>query len=188
MTRRVKLCGLLVVAVCASACATTERQAGTDMGPETVRLPRHVLGAVETVVLHPAGARFEARIDTGATTSSISAVHIEEYESDGGPWVRFDVPRGEEQGPLRLEAAVTRVILVKRHGAEPTRRPVVDLSVQIGDLHQMSEFSLTDRTAFEFPVLIGRTFLEGVAVVDVARDHVGSEGKRSGPTPAHDSP
>ena len=43
------------------------------------------------------------------------------------------------------------------------------LNIKIGHLTLEREFTLTDRSAFDYPVLIGRNLLSGIAVVDVTR-------------------
>ena len=46
---------------------------------------------MEHVYISPPGILLTARIDTGATTSSIDARNIEPFERDGKRWVRFEV-------------------------------------------------------------------------------------------------
>jgi hypothetical protein len=48
-----------------------------------------VLGAVETVSLSGIEQNFDARVDTGATTSSIDAQNIKEFERNGKKWVKM---------------------------------------------------------------------------------------------------
>ena len=55
--------------------------------------------------------------------------------------------------------------------AEAQRRPVVKLRVALGPIEQQREFTLADRSQYDYPVLIGRNFLRDVAVVDVARQY-----------------
>lgn len=50
---------------------------------------KQLVGAVERVHLSPPDAVFEARIDTGAESSSLDARDIREFERDGSTWVRF---------------------------------------------------------------------------------------------------
>jgi hypothetical protein len=184
--RRTTAWALALGAVLAAGCGTTsaeptggaaespaEKEVVSDAASGTPDLV--VFGAVETAVLHPSGLALEARIDSGATTSSIHAVDITEFERDGKPWVRFHIPVGEDAEPLEIESARVRTLKVKRHGAESVRRSVVQLDLAIGAVRRKSEFSLADRSGFEFPVLIGRSYLDGVATVDVSRQHAASE-------------
>ena len=169
---RVALAGLLL----ALGVSVPAAEAGDKAVKEVVReaecgsveLP--IIGEVERVVLEPGGAVLEARVDSGATTSSIDARDIEAYEKDGKPWVRFNVPMGEGD-PQAYDLAVVRTASIKRHGAEPIERPVVELTVRLGDMAEASEFSLTDRGDFDFPVLLGRNFLKARFLVNVARKH-----------------
>jgi hypothetical protein len=112
----------------------------------------------------------EARVDTGATTSSIDAREIPPYERDGTPWGRFHVPQ-EKGEPAAYELPIVRTAVIKRHGAEAVVRQVVALKVRLGEMDQRSEFSLADRSKFEFPVLLGRNFLKARFLVDVSRKH-----------------
>lgn len=133
------------------------------------RLP--VIGEAEKVVLEPAGAVLAARVDSGATTASINAQNIELYEKDGKPWVRFSIPIGDGQ-TADYDLSVVRTASIKRHGAEPTERPVVKLLVRLGKSDQPRDFSLTDRSNFEFPVLLGRNFLNNAFLIDVSRKNL----------------
>ena len=52
---------------------------------------------------------------------------------------------------------------------EIERRPVVELDVALGNsIMQTTEFTLTDRTQMSYPVLLGRSFLRDLTLVDVA--------------------
>ena len=51
-------------------------------------------------------------------------------------------------------------------------RPVISLQTTMGPIVKSSQFSLTDRSQFKFPVLIGRSFLKGTALVDVNHDYI----------------
>ena len=130
-----------------------------------------VFGQAEYITILPANFRLRARIDTGATTSSIHAVNIKEFERDGKKWVRFELVKANGQ-KVKMERPWIRQIEVKRHGAGQQARPVVNLKIKMGPIVTTTQFSLTDRSQFKFPVLIGRSLLKGVAVVDVNREYV----------------
>ncbi|ENC6731975.1 ATP-dependent zinc protease [Vibrio navarrensis] len=131
-----------------------------------------ILGEKEWVYVPGLEEAFRSRVDTGATTSSISAVDIVDFERDGKDWVKFKI---EHDGIHSKEIAlpVERWVKIRQSSAEGTqRRPVVLAWIQIGDLKEKTEFTLTDRTHLSYPMLLGRSFFKDVAVVDVSRKYV----------------
>lgn len=134
--------------------------------------PLTVIGEIESLTLEKEKVQFKARIDTGAQTSSISAINIQHYERDGKKWVRFEINHPTKKKTIKMERPLSRMVSIKRHGASSSERPVVHLVVSIGTIKCRCEFSLTDRSKYEFPVLIGRNFLSGRAMVDVSGKHL----------------
>lgn len=136
-------------------------------------LARSLLGWVEWVVLEPQKLRVKARLDTGAKTSSLHAVDVMEFRRGGRKWVRFKVPLdrhkkgyGGKPPTLTYERPVADMILIKRKNAHVQPRYVVEMAFCInGHVHQ-ARFSLTDRSNFNYPVLLGRRFLGDVTLVD----------------------
>lgn len=131
-----------------------------------------ILGEKEWVYVPGLEQNFKARVDTGATTSSISAVDIEPFERDGKDWVKFKI---EHDGVKSNEIAlpVQRWVKIRQSSADGTqKRAVVDAWIQIGDLKEKTEFTLADRTHLTFPLLLGRSFFKDVAVVDVSQVYI----------------
>lgn len=133
-----------------------------------------VIGEVEPVTVVAAKITFPARIDTGATTSSLDAQDIVPLEKDGKKWVRFSMKDRKTGKLAKLEAKVTRVVEIKRHGAESQKRLAVKLKTKLGPKQMESEFTLADRSTFTYPVLIGRNILEGNFLVDVSQKNTTS--------------
>lgn len=129
-----------------------------------------LIGATEWIHLSPPGQYFKARIDTGAATSSISAKNVVRFERDGDRWVSFDLDIGEEAVPVHLEAPVVRNVRIRQASFDDIdRRAVVRFDVMLGeDLRQPTDFTLADRTRMSYPVLLGRSFLKDMAIVDVS--------------------
>ncbi len=152
-------------------CAEPVPPAVKETGPLTI-------GATERVILQPEGIAFEARIDTGAETSSMGAANITEFERDGKTWVSFDVT-GQGGTTEEIKRPVVRFARIKVHRGEPDRRPVVKLRVMLGPLEEMREFTLADRSQYEYPVLIGRNFIRDNALVDVSRENTQRPARRS---------
>lgn len=131
-----------------------------------------VLGELEMVTVSPPGKTYRARIDTGATGSSIHATNIIQFERDGERWVRFDIAAPDDE-TATLERKIVRRIRVRQVELDDfERRVVVLMTVTLGPLTQQLEMSLTDRSAMEFSVLIGRNFLRNTAIVDVSRQMI----------------
>jgi len=136
----------------------------TDVLSKTDKL---VLGRVEWVWLTAAQQRYKARIDTGAATSSISAVDVQRFERDGKRWVRFTVP--DESGNHVFETPLLHHKKIRQASLDDLeRRPVVELLVQVGDKVEGVEFTLADRNKMLYPILLGRNFLQDFAMVDVS--------------------
>lgn len=130
-----------------------------------------IIGEAEYVYLGAEQVRLAARIDTGAETSSLGAKEITPYERDGKKWVRFKVKDPRSGKEATLERRQRRTVKIKRHNAESEKRYVVSIPVKLGSIDRETDFTLTDRSNFEFTVLIGRNFLKGKAVVDVNRKY-----------------
>lgn len=132
-----------------------------------------VVGRVEWLWIEAVNRVYEARIDTGATTSSISALDITPFEKDGKRWVRFRLSPDDTDDSYEIEAPLVRYVRIRQASAqELDRRPVAALTVRLGKMTEVAEFTLTDRTQMSYPILLGREFLRDVAVVDVAKRNI----------------
>jgi hypothetical protein len=139
----------------------------------TVASDKQVVGAVEKVFLSPPGAMMPARIDTGAATSSLDARAIERFERNSERWVRFSIVVPGEEDEITLERKVVRnVRIIQAVPDEAERRPVVELAVTVGKTTQTAQFTLSDRSNLEYPVLIGRNVLMDIMIVDVSEEHL----------------
>jgi hypothetical protein len=129
-----------------------------------------IVGAVEQVLVEPAGLLLAARIDTGAETTSIHAEDIQLLEKDGKRYVRFALI-DEDGQKLVQELRLRRRVLIKQHGGEPERRYVVEMWVTLGGIRSRIDVNLSDREDFEYPLLVGRNFLVDTVIVDVSRHY-----------------
>ncbi|RJX75450.1 ATP-dependent Zn protease [Vibrio sinensis] len=131
-----------------------------------------ILGEQEWVYIPGLKESFKARVDTGATTSSVSAVDIQPFERDGEDWVKFKIEHDGINSD-EIELPVERWVKIRQSSAEGTqRRAVVVAWLQMGDYKAQTEFTLADRTHLTFPILLGRSFVNGVAVVDVSQKYI----------------
>jgi len=158
-----------------------------DGAPEVPEVPeRHPVGWVEWVRVEPGGQWLKAKLDTGAKTSSLSALELEVIETpDGADRVRFRLAGANgEPGPW-VERPVARWVRIKRHDAKPDRRPVVEMEICLGGIRRSVETSLADRRKFIYPVLLGRNFLVDTVLVDAAATF--TQGRCSPPEGAPDA-
>jgi len=131
-----------------------------------------IIGEKEWALVEPGDLILEARIDTGAETSSIHAEDIKLVEKDGKRWVRFTLLNPKTGIEVPLERRLHRRILVKqKSGISDDRRYVVRMWVTLGDRRVWLDVSLSDRDDFEFPLLIGRNMLIDNFSVDVSKRH-----------------
>ncbi|WP_420547441.1 ATP-dependent zinc protease [Curvivirga sp.] len=126
-----------------------------------------LIGEAEHVYIFEAGFSGEARIDTGATTSSIGAEAIKRYEKDGEDWVKFDLRDRKTDKVTTIRTKIERIAAIKQHGRDPLERPVVLLTMSLGDQVMKREFTLASRDHYEYPILIGRNVLRNAFYVNV---------------------
>ena len=156
------------------ACKTTSGSGNQDSGASgrADRLQNKVVvGELEKFYLVSSGLVFDARIDSGAETSSLDARNITRFERDGNNWVRFDVPVPDSEDFITLESEISRrVRIIQSTADEAERRVVVELQFMIGNHRQQAEFTLTSRKHLSHRVLVGRNILRDVMLIDVGKE------------------
>ncbi|MFL1467468.1 ATP-dependent zinc protease [Marinobacter sp. HN1S83] len=155
--------------VTAQACPPVRDQ--RDKGRADRLKGKVIVGELEKFYLAGPGLVYNARIDSGAETSSIDARNVTKFERDGNNWVRFDVPVPDSDQYVTMEKEVSRrVRIIQSSADEADRRVVVELQFAIGDHQQVAEFTLTDRQHLSHNVLIGRNVLRDVMLIDVGKE------------------
>jgi hypothetical protein len=142
--------------------------ASTSWAEQARPLPRtlEIFGWVERVELLDGQISLKAKLDTGARTSSLDATNIERFSRDGERYVRFVLADPDTETEITLERPLVRNVRIVSHSGENQRRAVVTLPICYGPWHEEIEFSLIDRSNFIYPVLLGRSALEGRVLVD----------------------
>ena len=143
------------------------------VSPELVR----VYGWREDIEIKGFPGKLQAKLDSGALTSSIHAEEKEFFERDGKKWVRFLVKDNRKDKTIngRLEAPMVRVAKIKEPGGVSVAREVVLLSFRLGDRKFRGEFTLNNRGNMLSPVLIGRSIIRDLGWVDVSRTHLADQ-------------
>jgi len=132
------------------------------------------LSALETVLIDEAGVRFFARLDTGATVSSINARDIEVIggsgtpaRSDAGKRVRFTLENSAGQN-ARVETTIDQVRGIQSSDCRELRYHVYLTVVHAGESYRLL-MNLNDRSRSKDKLLLGRNWLRHGFVVDVSR-------------------
>lgn len=123
-----------------------------------------VLGYAEKARIEPAEMTVRARLDTGATTTSVNATDVEPFERNADPWVRFTVLDSENR-QVRLARRVERIAHI-RSAAGKEKRYVVTMTLCVGTIQRRIEVNLSDRSDMHYPLLVGRNFLADTVLVD----------------------
>lgn len=148
-----------------------------------------VLGSREWVWLDAPQENFRARVDSGATTSSMHATDLVFFERNGDEWVRFNLSvddgATEESNRRMIEAPIVRwVRIIQASSDEAERRPVIEAWMQVGNLREKAEFTLANRENMSYPILLGREFFKDIALIDVGRAYIQPKHKPNPPTSA----
>ena len=108
---------------------------------------------------------FHARMDTGAETSSIDVLNMRPFERDVEKWISFDIKNSKNNEIHHVEKRVKRKTAIVRTG-EKEIRYVVHMDIKMGNELIDAEFTLNDRSKFEYQVLIGRNIINGRFIID----------------------
>ncbi len=127
---------------------------------------KDLLGWAERVLVGRSQLVLRAKLDTGADTSSLSATRIRRYRRGSERWVEFTVVDETSGRRVRFKRPLLRRVRIKEHDGSGQSRPVVKVEICLGDHQRRVEVSLVDRSNFDYPMLLGRRALEGIAVVD----------------------
>jgi len=112
----------------------------------------------------------DAKIDTGAYTSSIHCSKIEVVCKDGEERIRFSLfdpihPSHNKMITLPIYAKSK----IKNSFGQVEERYIIKTKVKLFSRVFDLEVSLTDRSKMEYPVLLGRKLLHNHFVVDVTK-------------------
>lgn len=142
------------------------------MMPAHAQEGKTVMGWVEFVHIADLDAQLKAKLDTGATTSSLRAEVLKLVRHNKGEKRRviFQIV-GADGKTSTLERTLIRWVRIKsKKTGVFYRRPVVDMQFCLGGKLVHSEVNLAPRTDFIYPILIGRNMLRDANIlVDAER-------------------
>ncbi len=147
---------------------------GSQGSEQAVENQLQLLGWVENARLVAPGFEVRAKLDTGATTSSLDARIIKRFLKGGKRWVRFSVTDPESGEEVVLVRERVRTVGIVQHKGENDVRPSVAIEVCIAGERRKVEVTLVDRSAFNYPLLLGRRALKSLAVVHSGETYLSS--------------
>jgi len=135
---------------------------------EWVSLPELGLGAIK------------AKVDTGARTSTLHAFELDAFSENGQARVRFKIHpmQKDTDTVVTCVADIVDERFVTDSGGHREQRLIITTPLSIGCWSWPIEMTLTARDNMMFRMLLGRTAMKGIAMVDPSRSYVTSRKPR----------
>jgi hypothetical protein len=116
----------------------------------------------------------KVKVDTGARTSALHAFFVEPYMQHNHEWVRFRIHplQKNTQKVIECNSPVKDRRVVTDSGGHRDYRYVIETTFSLGEITWSSELTLTDRDTMKFRMLLGRTALDGMFLVDPSASYL----------------
>jgi len=140
--------------------------------------PKLTYGYIEKVSIMPQGIQLPAKLDTGAKSASLYAINIKKVKQKGKTYLQFTVPT--EQGNVSFKEPLVGHVKIKMRSGEKHsglrsgvfKRPVVKMTIKLGERVETIRVNLADRTNFDYPLLLGRdAIVKFSGVIDPSRTY-----------------
>lgn len=156
ITGRTLMKKLLITAgliLCASALHAAEKK-------------QTIVGYIEKVNIPAVNLTMKAKLDTGATTTSINAniIDIPEKDTfnnkakDEAMFVTFAIVNDDKE-TKHLKKEIVRFVNIKKKKGGLVTRPVIEMTFCIAGQLVKEEVNLSEREQFNYDVLVGRNML-----------------------------
>lgn len=133
---------------------------------------KKTIGRAECIDLPDIGLyELEAKIDTGAYSSSIHCHAVEIIKHEGENAIRVTFLYNKRNNIQESQVVFTnfKEKRIKNSFGHSEKRFLIKTNLEIFGKKYLTEFSLSNRDNLRFPVLIGRKFLKARFVVDVTK-------------------
>ncbi len=117
----------------------------------------------------------EAKIDTGAYTSSIHCEDIFVHTKDDKPVLSFKIVLNDQHDGKVQEFEEFSKKKIKNSFGEMEERYIIKTLIVIGKKKIRSTLSLSNRDTMRYPVLIGRKLVKGKFLIDANQIHTGGK-------------
>jgi hypothetical protein len=114
----------------------------------------------------------DAKVDTGADSNALHCDHIAiDKQSNTVSFTLLDDVHESYHGK-RLTLPIYQIKRVKSSNGHVQLRPAIKVTIEFFGKKYKSIISLTNRTDMQFPMLLGRKFLENRFLVDVSQENL----------------
>lgn len=112
----------------------------------------------------------KAKVDTGATTSSLGVTKIIEFTKDNELWVHFICqPFLTSKIKVESEAKVIDKRTISDSGGHKSLRYVIRSFIEIDENSWPIEITLANRKKMKYQMLLGRQAMKGKIIVDPSK-------------------
>lgn len=133
---------------------------------------KKIIGRLERVSIPDFNlAGVTAKIDSGAYNSSIHVSHLEEFEKEGLPYIRF-VVLDEEHPEFTNQIHETNVFekkSIRNSSGVTENRYVLPVTIVLKGIELHAKVSLSDRAKMRYPILLGRRILKRYFLIDASK-------------------
>jgi hypothetical protein len=146
-------------------------------------VPSMIIGWREYVSLPDLGVeQISAKIDSGARTSCLHAMNIEEFYKGDDLYVRFATQpkRKDTKFEVTCEAQVKEKRIVKSSNGTESKRYVIVTNVQMGNYKWPVEMTLTGRKKMTYKMLFGRTSMGVDFLINPTHSYLQGEPRHEG--------
>ncbi len=144
----------------------------------TINNAMPILGWREWIALPELGINaIKAKVDTGARTSVLHAFNVEPFMEKSVDKVRFSIHPIQRRTDKEIvcSADIVDQRWVTDSGGHKEKRYVISTAVTVGDRTWDIEMTLTNRDTMGFRVLLGRTALKNLYLVDPSASYLSRE-------------
>lgn len=135
---------------------------------------KHLIGVAEYIDLPDLKlAKIATRIDTGAKTSALHVDHIEVDDTKKEIKFWFHPDSHDVEKIIKCSAPLHDIRWIKSSNGQKEQRYVIQTTAVIGDLSWTIELTLTDRSAMQHLMLLGREALEANFIIEPSESYIG---------------
>ncbi|WP_340103020.1 ATP-dependent zinc protease family protein [Rhodohalobacter sp. 8-1] len=137
---------------------------------------KKVIGRIEKIGFpNWAIDQLDAKVDTGAYTSSLHCHKINVVSKSDGEYVQFSLfdPEHPSYQERVFESKLVKIRKVKSSNGTVQKRYTIKETARFCGKNRSIELTLTDRSAMKYDLLLGRKFLE-YFLVDVSKKYLTS--------------